>query len=101
MGVTTIVVAETVIRAQNIVVERGLGRSALAVSPRSIVEYYAGRGLTGVTRILVDSAVWPLDDAALDELMPCTFSSPVPVAPTMITPLGGVTQGVSAPPLMA
>lgn len=79
----TIVVAKTVDRARTIAAERDLGRSAIAVSPRS-VRFGAGRGCCGVTAILVDATAWPLDDDVMAELMPTTFTSPTDVVPTLL-----------------
>lgn len=62
-----LIVAETVPRATRLAVE--LGISAVAVSPRSI-KAGAGRGLTDVTKIVVDASVWPLAYDIREQLAP-------------------------------
>lgn len=62
-----IVVSDTVARATQLAVE--LGISAVPVSPRSI-NGGAGRGLSEVSKIVVDDAVWPLGSDIRELLAP-------------------------------
>lgn len=98
---TAIVIAHTVQRATALAIE--LGVSAVAMSPRSI-KAGACRGLTCDSEIVVDDALWPLDDDVLDVLHPTTLGAAghVSIVPrSRRAPLGGVTRGVASPHLGA